>query len=522
MEVDLRKVTVLPKDKWEKIKARLEPRSVEDARLLERIEERERLHQKSIEVVKNWPNTIQGQRQRKLEARKLRLEAEEKELQRIDKEEAIFQQAKRRAAIDKAKTLQYYQTDRVKKFHGAMVLSEVLKERDAQLEMRKHISEMQRQREAKFDSMYENKYKQMEENEKKRHQNALEKTLKVADYQRKQVKATQEKLMEEVRQDIDLGKQLNQQDNEYKTWLRNKNEQERMSKRQLMHDVIDQMSQKQRIKELEKEQRREEDIEIELFDRAKDAMLKERKNRAQVLLKNQQNQRLRMVEKLDGVYEHANDQENQRIVQRQLEDEERAKREDQRKKEKNLRQIAEIKKHRQAEEIRLKDITEKEKMENEVDLKNRIEIDNVYMETQKQKVREQRSRAVGLKMQHILQINERAAGERIRLDNDLKNDKAKEKALQIEEEEFQKYAGEVISLAKAGNANCFPLLKAARPGAGGGHGPMDKGGVRPSFLSNDGYRVELPTYQQNSTEAVKKFYAPKDMVHAKKRFGFVW
>ena len=36
---------------------------------------------------------------------------------RIDLEEAKFQAEKRREAIERAKTLLYYQTDRVKQFH---------------------------------------------------------------------------------------------------------------------------------------------------------------------------------------------------------------------------------------------------------------------------------------------------------------------------------------------------------------------------------------------------------------------
>ena len=165
MEIDIKKVTVLPRNEWNRIKARLEPQTETEKRNQSIIAERERLHQKSIDTVKNWSNTIQGQRQKKLEARKLRLEAEEVELQKIDKEEAKFQQAKRREAIDKAKTLQYYETDRVKEFHGAMLLSEVLKERDQQVEMRKKIAQMQKDRESYYDSAYVGQYKNQVDNE---------------------------------------------------------------------------------------------------------------------------------------------------------------------------------------------------------------------------------------------------------------------------------------------------------------------------------------------------------------------
>ena len=66
---------------------------------------------------------FQGQRQRKLEARKLREKKEEEEKKQIDLEEAKYQAQQRKDAIDKAKTQQYYQTDRVKGFHvGEIIL----------------------------------------------------------------------------------------------------------------------------------------------------------------------------------------------------------------------------------------------------------------------------------------------------------------------------------------------------------------------------------------------------------------
>eukprot|EP00731_Ephydatia_muelleri_P008008 Em0004g346a len=89
-----------------------------------------------------------GQRQKRLEARKLREEKEEAEKVKIDIEEAKFQANKRKEAIEKARTMVYYQTDRVKTFHGALVLAEVLREREAQLKLKqakeertKHISD---------------------------------------------------------------------------------------------------------------------------------------------------------------------------------------------------------------------------------------------------------------------------------------------------------------------------------------------------------------------------------------------
>lgn len=98
---------------------------------------------------------------KKLGERARRQAREEEERCRQDVEEAKFQAERRREAIEKAKTQQYYQTDRVKGFHvsccfnsgafvfghsprslisfpqSALLFTEVLKEREAQLELKR-------------------------------------------------------------------------------------------------------------------------------------------------------------------------------------------------------------------------------------------------------------------------------------------------------------------------------------------------------------------------------------------------
>ena len=75
------------------------------------------LHFPGITQVINVRRLWQGQRQKRLEERQKRLEREDDERKKIDIEEALFQAEKRKAAIEKAKLQQYYQTDRVKGLH---------------------------------------------------------------------------------------------------------------------------------------------------------------------------------------------------------------------------------------------------------------------------------------------------------------------------------------------------------------------------------------------------------------------
>lgn len=58
-----------------------------------------------------------AQRQKRLEAKKIREETEEEERKLIDIEEAKYQEQKRKEAIGKAKAQLYYQTDRVRGLH---------------------------------------------------------------------------------------------------------------------------------------------------------------------------------------------------------------------------------------------------------------------------------------------------------------------------------------------------------------------------------------------------------------------
>ena len=81
----------------------------------------------SKKQVSKWNNTLDGQRKAKLEAKEKREEKEEEIRKKEDIAEAIYQAEQRRIAIEHAKTVTFAHTDRVKDFHGALILTEVLK-----------------------------------------------------------------------------------------------------------------------------------------------------------------------------------------------------------------------------------------------------------------------------------------------------------------------------------------------------------------------------------------------------------
>ncbi|KAJ3161618.1 hypothetical protein HDU88_007253 [Geranomyces variabilis] len=101
------------------------------------LKEREELHKKSMDRARGWGNTIMGGRRQRLAAQAGRQQKQEEERQRVDIEWAAVKASERKAAVDRARNILRYQDPRIKKLHSALVLSNVLQERDAQVLQRR-------------------------------------------------------------------------------------------------------------------------------------------------------------------------------------------------------------------------------------------------------------------------------------------------------------------------------------------------------------------------------------------------
>jgi|SaaInlStandDraft_5_1057022.scaffolds.fasta_scaffold33119_1 hypothetical protein len=95
------------------------------------------LKEQSAERVKNWGNTIDGQRRLKENRLKEKFDKEEAERVKLDEKEAQIAYAARKEQIVRANKLLYEQDDKVKALHGALLLSDVMKEREMQLEIKR-------------------------------------------------------------------------------------------------------------------------------------------------------------------------------------------------------------------------------------------------------------------------------------------------------------------------------------------------------------------------------------------------
>jgi hypothetical protein len=123
-----------------------------------------------------------------------------------------FQAQCRREAIERAKTLLYQQTDRVKTFHGALLLSEVLRERDAQLEYKTRKQEVAKMADQKYILIQEEERekgiaadeKASLERAKAQHETSKFQAMQVAEKQRLAQKAREEACAEQKRIDKEV------------------------------------------------------------------------------------------------------------------------------------------------------------------------------------------------------------------------------------------------------------------------------------------------------------------------------
>lgn len=102
---------------------------------------KETLRDMSRNRMGGWNNTLEARRKQKEADRQSAIDEEEKRRQVMDREESAFQAAERKKCIQRANTLLYENTERVKAFGSKLYLSDVMKERELQMEIKKQIKD---------------------------------------------------------------------------------------------------------------------------------------------------------------------------------------------------------------------------------------------------------------------------------------------------------------------------------------------------------------------------------------------
>ncbi|XP_023259287.1 coiled-coil domain-containing protein 173 [Seriola lalandi dorsalis] len=518
---DLRKVTVLTKAEWLRIQDELNRVNKDKERMTEAANQREALHLQSKEAVKLWSNTIAGQRQKKLEAKKIREQIEEEKRKMTDIEEAKYQEQKRKDAIEKANTQLYYQTDRVKGLHRALLLTEVLKEREAQIEVKQRIKSASKDVDKEFTDMVKTREDEALRQEQEK---ALQKKLErqaVAEDLKNQIKVNEVARERQKTENKKDGEEIQRLQELYQWEQRMEDERQTEQKRNLMQAHLEHLTNRDLIRAADAQKQEAEEKQRKLFLTAKQKMMKLRRDKETELFREAQMQREKIMNKLTVAQQDQSVSEEQRIAKAVAE-----------------RDAKQAQRHREEEEKRtamLKSITaHREFMRREKEQRDKVaqqttrdmlqakkEADRIFSE--KQQLKAQRIREDERKLQDF---NATQMAAKMARHQNLRRDEhefqAKNAYLVAEEEnQFQQYSQHVISAAAEAQRNVFPLCKVAREGIGGGLGPV-LGGVRPGYLVQDCSGAQMPQYVSGVTQNIKKLNEVVDIQEAKRRLGFTW
>ncbi|XP_035507205.2 protein CFAP210 [Scophthalmus maximus] len=518
---DLRQVTVLTKAQWLRVQDELNQVDEEKERLREVANQRLALSLKSKEVVKLWSNTITGQRQKKLEAKKIREELEEEKRKQIDVEEAQFKEQQRKEAIEKAKTQLYYQTDRVKGLHSALMLTEVLKEREAQIELKKRINSASKD----VDQEFRNMVKTREDEALRREQEkALEKKLErlaAAEDVKKQIKENELTKEQQKTENKKVEEEILRLGELYQWEQRKEGKRRAEQRRNLMQAHLEHVTNRDLIRAAEAQKQEAEEEQRKLFLSAKQKMRKLKKDKETELFREAQKHRERIMNKLTIEHQEQTVSEEQRIAQAVAEQDARWERQQREEEEKRAAMLKTITAHRQLMR------QEKEQMDKEVQQRDRDvhqakkEADRIFTEKQQLKAQRTREDLTKIRDFNVTLMEARFTRDQqlIRGDHEFE---AKNRDLVVEEEiQFQQYSQHVIGAAAQTQRNVIPLCKAAREGIGGGFGPVFSG-VRPSYLVQDRTGAQMPKYTSGVTQNIKELHGEADIQEAKKRLGFTW
>ncbi|KFV71124.1 Coiled-coil domain-containing protein 173, partial [Dryobates pubescens] len=457
---DLHQVIVLPKAEWERIQDDLDRATREAAHILTEKKEREEMHLRSKAAVKGWPNTIMGVAQQKLKAKKLREEREEEERKLLDLEEEQFQAAKRKEAIDRAKTYLHYQNERVKGLHSALLLSEVLKERDAQVEFKKLKSDVNRKK---------------DEEKECEHKEAILREQEKAHQRYMNQKALRRDLLEQIKEhkhQADLAKLENKREGEqiqrlyqlYQLEIQRGKEKKQEEKVECRRQYHEHLSNQKIIKALEEQKQMEEDDRIKAHFKAKETIAKQIKKKEAEMHRLIQERQNKIVNQLAAQMNEALKREDDLIAAEIAKKEAEQERKFKEKKAKEKAAIESIAEHR-ATMMKMKAEKErKEKAEGKKEYHALLEKNRDYLEMEKAKKQRQHNASMEVQKIQIQQMAEKQLKKQQEKQADLDYNAQREYIALCKEHEFQRYAKQVIESESKTTHHLYPLLKASKAG----------------------------------------------------------
>lgn len=237
-----------------------------------------RLREISKSRYQHWNNTLEASREKKKSMRQERIQKQERELADLDAEEERICSEQRKMAIDRANRLMYQENGRVKDFNSALLASHCIKEREAQLAIKKQREEMEKRLEEHYHKQTVLAAEKMNEREKREAELRKEKTTQQAEVQAQQLVAYQERRRQHKEEETRQG-ELNRRIAQEALSEQQQKEAEKRVKQKVFNQEYMRMNEEQKvIKESVKALEKQEESKIKEFAAQKERTLNLRRD----------------------------------------------------------------------------------------------------------------------------------------------------------------------------------------------------------------------------------------------------
>lgn len=273
------------------------------------------LKNRSIRRVSSWANTVEAERLKHQHEKEERIAAEEAHQRQLDIDEANLQLQKRRLAIQRANQLLIAENDRMKTMNSAMMLSDVLGERDNQIRIKEQLEKLEHIRNLKFDELVKHNVSRIQDREDSESKQREEKKRMVAIIQKEQLEEAKQKYLTEraaERRDGELIKHRNE------AFLAAEVERKNREREVALHaqkETIRAQTYLNEIKARELERVQKEDVLIQQYAKAKDDMIAKRKARELEIFRQKQLIRQRLIDQQASALQLLTRNEDERIAQ---------------------------------------------------------------------------------------------------------------------------------------------------------------------------------------------------------------
>lgn len=459
--VDLRQVTVLTAKDWQRIQDELHWKEIEAEKVRRWKERKERMKEKSENIVKNWPNSLMNLRQKKLDDIKKKKESAEERRKEMDLEWAEYQAALRKDIIEKAKEKQYYQTERVRNLHSAYLMTEVMKEREEQIKLKQMLADNDKIREKQWADKVKEENEKIMEIEKLRIMEIRKSLMEKAEFVKSQINRTldlKEKEKDKMRKEqVELNKLAEQ-------WRLEKEEQNKLHRENVKRSAMEnrkQIEENEHIRKLQEQLEEEDNKQCRIYADAKRKLMKLRAAREKEIADERQKYLDFIVDKLSRNMQKKKDDEDERIAKAVAEMDAKQKAEEEEKERKRREVVAQCQQHL----LEKKREDEQKKMElikaDREYLKDRMEADAICQKNDLEKMEKEKQGKLALRDYHKKQIEQKKLKEEELQEYNRKFNRAADDLKKQEEIQFQMYAQNLIKQSAQKGRNVYPLLAAA-------------------------------------------------------------